>query len=193
MYKEINRSPLIKFPIRVDLALPAQKISLIIQSLLGGIAPTLGSGDHIKGQRQQYESDLHTVLQHVHRLARCIIDCQVHFGDSIATRNALELARSLGARAWDDSPLQLTQLENIGPVAVRKLLNANVKTFEDLEGLDAQKIEMILSKNPPFGANLLTQVRGFPKLRVQITLMRTPVSKRPLITGTRLIKAACKG
>lgn len=174
MYKDINSSPLVKFPIRVDLALPAQKVSLVIQSVLGGIDTR--SDDRFKNQKQQYGADLSTIFQHVHRFVRCIIDCQLHLGDSIAARNALELARSLGARAWDDSPLQLTQLEKIGPVAVRKLVNAHVKTLEDLEGLEAYKIDMILSKNPPFGANILAQLQSFPKLRVDLKLMGTPVS-----------------
>jgi len=46
------------------------------------------------------------------------------------------LERSLGARAWDDSPLQLKQIEQLGIVTVRKLVNAGVSTIEELENTD---------------------------------------------------------
>jgi len=178
MYKEINKSPMIKFPIRVDLALPPHKVSLIIQSVLGGIDTQ--NDNRFKNLRHQFGCDEKIIFQHVHRLVRCFIDCQLQIGDSVAARNALELARSLGAKVWDDSPLQLIQLDKIGPVAVRKLITADVRTFEDLEGVVAHKIDMILSKNPPFGANLLSQLKSFPKLRVQLRMMGSPVCKAQL-------------
>jgi len=173
MFKEVNRSSSIKFPIRVDLALPAHKVSLIIQSVLGGL--DMRNENRFAGQRQQYFIDENIIFQHVHRLVRCIIDCQLYQEDSVAARNALELARSLGAKAWDDSPLQMIQIEKVGPVAVRKLVSAGIKTIEELDNTESQKIDMILSKNPPFGAMLLANLKTFPKLRVSLKLMGQPV------------------
>lgn len=85
-------------------------------------------------------------------------------------RHALELARSFGARVWDNSPLQMKQIEQIGVVAVRKLANAGINTIEMLEATEAHRIDMVLSKNPPFGIKLLARLNDFPKLRVSVKM-----------------------
>lgn len=173
LFKDINASPSIKFPIPVELALTPHKISLMIQATLGGMD---AKHDEVLGNnRTQFLADLSLVFQHVPRLVRCLVDCALVRKDSVTVRNALELARSLGARIWDDSPLQLLQVQNIGPVAARKLAGANIKTIEDLEDADAQKIDMILSRNPPFGSQVLKSLRGFPKLRVSLHRISSPV------------------
>jgi ATP-dependent DNA helicase HFM1/MER3 len=86
------------------------------------------------------------------------------------------LERSLGARAWDDSPLQMKQIEAIGVVAVRKFVNAGIKCIEDLEGCEPHRIESLLSRNPPFGLKVLERAREFPKLRVSLHAQSSTVS-----------------
>lgn len=157
----------------MDIALPAHKVSLVIQSVLGGVE--LPVNENTAKYRPQYNTDVAIIFQHVHRLIRCIIDCQLYLEDSIASRNALTLARSLGARVWDDSPLQLKQVEQIGIVAVRKLVNAGIKTIEELENTEPHRIETILSKHPPFGMRLLDRLKAFPKLHVSVKTMGQPV------------------
>jgi ATP-dependent DNA helicase HFM1/MER3 len=153
---------------KVDIALPAHKISLLIQSELGAVE--VPSGDQFQKHKQTFQQDKAVVMSHVNRLIRCIIDCQISLGDAVGVRNALELARSFGARVWDNSPLQMKQIEQIGIVAVRKLANAGINSIEALESTEASRIDMILSKNPPFGAKLLARLEDFPKLRVSVKL-----------------------
>ncbi|KAL9091662.1 MAG: hypothetical protein Q9165_004738 [Trypethelium subeluteriae] len=175
VYKEINQSTSIKFPIPVDLAMRAHKVSLIIQAVLGSVEFP-GEKSQPK-MRLQHQTEQAIVFQHVHRLIRCIVDCELSRGDSAGTRNALMLARSLAARAWDDSPLQLKQLEKIGIVAVRKLVAAGIRTIEELETTEAQRIETILGRAPPFGIRLLDHVKAFPKLRVSVQMQGQPKRK----------------
>lgn len=164
LYKEINRANGIKFPIKVDIALPAHKISLLIQSELGGV--DFPMGDQLQKHKLSFMQDKGLIFSHLSRLIRCVIDCQIHLKDAVAIRNALELARSFGARVWDNSPLQMKQIELIGIVAVRKLVAAGINNLEALEAAEAYRINTILSKNPPFGVKLLERVRDFPKLMV---------------------------
>lgn len=89
----------------------------------------------------------------------------------MAVRNALELARSFGAGVWDNSPLQMKQIQNIGPVAVRKLAMAGINSLEALEATEACRIEHLLGKNPPFGSGVLSRLKDFPKLRVSLTIL----------------------
>lgn len=89
----------------------------------------------------------------------------------MSTRHALELARGIGARVWDNSALQMKQIEQIGIVAVRKLANAGISSIEALEATEASRIDMLLSKNPPFGSRILARVAEFPKPRVSVKLV----------------------
>ncbi|KAF2193462.1 P-loop containing nucleoside triphosphate hydrolase protein [Zopfia rhizophila CBS 207.26] len=172
-YKNLNKSPYIRFSIPVDLALPAHKVSLILQSVLGAV--DLDWNDQTSKHRPQYTTEVAVIFKHVHRLIRCIIDCQISLEDSVAIRNALMLERSLGARAWDDSPLQMKQVEQLGTVAVRKLTNAGIRTMEELENTEPQRIETILSRNPPFGHKTLDRLKLFPKLRVSVHVLPSSV------------------
>ena len=165
---------MMKFPIKVSLSLAAHKISLILQAILGGI--DVLKDKRFEKQHNSFSIDVGVAFQHAHRLTRCIVECAVIRSDSVTARNALELARSLSAKAWDDSPLQLTQIEKIGVVSARKLASAGIRSIEDFENTDAQKLDMVLSKNPPFSTTLLQRVQTFPKLFVYLRKVDPPVS-----------------
>jgi ATP-dependent DNA helicase HFM1/MER3 len=67
----------------------------------------------------------------------------------------------------------MKQIEQIGVVAVRKLAGAGITDIEELEATEAPQIDMILSKNPPFGMKLLARLKEFPKLRVSMKIVTT--------------------
>ncbi|KAL4908344.1 hypothetical protein BDW74DRAFT_175033 [Aspergillus multicolor] len=168
LYKEINRSNDICYPINVDIALPAHKISLLIQTELGAVE--FPSGEQFQKHKVAFNQERKVVLVNVTRVIRCIIDCQVHLGDSVTVRNALELARSLEAKVWDNSPLQMKQIETIGVAAVRKLVAHGIDSIEALEETEPHLIGIWLSKNPAFGLNVRTRITEFPKLRVSVKM-----------------------
>jgi ATP-dependent DNA helicase HFM1/MER3 len=174
IYKSINKSPSIRFPIPVNVDLPAQKVSLIIQSVLGH-AEINWEGDIAK-HKNQYHQEAASIFKSINSLVRCIIDCQICLGDSVSIHSALMLERCLGSKAWDDSPLQMVQVPSIGIVAVRKLVNAGIRSIEDLESTDARRIETVVGRNPPFGLKVLEALRSFPKLRVSLHIQASSVS-----------------
>lgn len=169
LYKEINKANAMRFPIQVDIALAAHKTSLLIQAELGGVE--FPADDLFQTHKVQYQLDKGMIFQHIHRLTRCVIDCQIYLQDSVAVRHGLELARSLAARVWDNSPLQLKQINQIGIVAVRKLAAVGINSIEALDNTEAHRLEMIMSKNPPWGSKILASLKDFPKLRVSVKMM----------------------
>lgn len=174
LYKDLNKNSSIKFPIPVNLEGTPHKVSLVIQSVLGAIELPTEDPKH----RAEYNSAKHIIFQHVHRLIRCIIDCKIYLKDAVSTRNALMLARSFGAQVWDDSPLHMKQLDGIGLVAVRKLVAAGISSIEDIENAEAHRLETILSRNPPYGSQLVEKAKSFPKLRVSLNTVGPPSIKR---------------
>ncbi|KAI5268938.1 P-loop containing nucleoside triphosphate hydrolase protein [Aureobasidium subglaciale] len=173
LYKELNDMPEIRFPIKVDLSAAAHKVSLVIQSVLGGLSHVTDQPNH----RVQHSIDQGLIFQHVHRLIRCIVDCENCGKDSIGIRNSLMLSRSLAARVWDDSPMVLQQIEQIGPVALRKLVSARITTMDEFTNTDPGRLELVLNKAPPFGMTLHCRAQTFPKLRVGLQVTGQPIVK----------------
>lgn len=174
MYKSINNSPYIRFPIPVNLDSAAHKVSILIQSILGG-ADISWDGEYGK-HKSQYNTEALVVFKQINRLIRCIIDCQIHAGDSVSINNALIVERSVSARVWDDSPIQMKQIEGLGVVGCRKLAHAGIRSLEELECTEAHRIEQLLNRNPPFGLKILDKLKTFPKLRVTLQLQPSSVS-----------------
>ena len=179
LYKNINKSPYIRFPIPVNLDLPAHKVSLLVQSVLGA-ADIPWDGEYAK-HRQQYNNEASMIFKRINRLTRCIIDCQIYSGDSVGINNALLLERSFTARVWDDSALQMKQVETLGIAGCRKLAQADIRSLEELECTNPHRIELVLGRNPPYGLKILEKLKAFPKLRISLHLQSMPVSNRPYI------------
>ena len=169
LFKAVNSANGIKFPIKVDIALASHKRSILIQAELGGVE--FPSDPNFKKHRTQYHQDLASIFSNIHRLIRCVADCQAYLQDGPAMRHALELARSLGARVWDNSPLQLKQIFGIGPVAVRKLVQGGINSIEALEATEPYRINSLLTRNPGFGEKLSAGLKKFPKPRVTMKMI----------------------
>ncbi|KAI4170407.1 MAG: hypothetical protein LQ343_005029 [Gyalolechia ehrenbergii] len=169
LLKDFNGASGIKYPIKVDIALSQHKRSLIIQAELGGV--DFPADEQYAKFSRQFQQDKKMMFNHIHRLIRCVIDCQVYLQDAVTVRHALELARSFAARVWDNSPYQMKQVPNIGPAAVRRLANGGINNIESLEAAEPHKIEMLMSKHPPFGTRILASLKDYPKLRVSIKMM----------------------
>ena len=170
----------------MNLDSPAHKVSLLVQSILGA-ADISWHGEHAK-HKGQYNTEAIMIFKQINRLIRCIIDCQIYAGDSVSINNALMVERSLSARVWDDSPLQMRQIETLGVIGCRKLARAGIRSVEELECTEPHRIEHLLSRNPPYGLNIIEKLRAFPKLRVSLQLQPQSVSVvRCCLGASRLI------
>lgn len=176
VYRELNNTSSIKFPLHVSAEQPMHKVLLIIQAVLGG-----AELEPMERNRQEYYSNRNLIFQHGSRIIRCIIDCKIHLQDSTAVRNAHELSRSFGAQAWDDSPLHMKQLHGIGPASVKKLIAANIKSIERLAEIDPHRIEGALSANPPKGTQVQEEARSFPALRLSLRILGEPIKNGDVI------------
>jgi ATP-dependent DNA helicase HFM1/MER3 len=122
--------------------------------------------------KRQFQSEKSIIFERVLRLIRCVVECKAYECDAISTCNTLELLRSIAAGYWENSTLQLRQLPTIGPAAVRKLVQSNVKTVGQLAAMDPAAIERVMSRNPPFGMKILGFVTNFPRLTLQAEIKK---------------------
>ncbi|KAI5205853.1 P-loop containing nucleoside triphosphate hydrolase protein [Aureobasidium subglaciale] len=128
IYKELNDMPEIRFPIKVDLSTVTHKVSLVIQSVLGGLSHITDQPNH----RVQHSIDQGLIFQHI---------------------------------------------EQIGPVALRKLVGARITTMDEFTNTDPGRLELVLNKTSPFGMTLHRRAQTFPKLRVGLQVTGQPIVK----------------
>lgn len=172
--RELNQSPFMKFPVNGNISTTAQKISLLIQSQLGGIEHPIAKEYQVL--RRHFMTEKCVILDRMKRLIRCVVDCKAYDCDAISTRHALNLSRSFSAGFWEHSNLQLQQVSQIGPAASRKLVTNNVNSIYKLARLDTATIERYVGKNPPFGRQTKDRLLGFP------FLVLDKLSVKPIVT-----------
>ena len=161
--RELNKAEADNIPFRFtdNITETWQKISLLIQvELSRGTLPY---------QHGRFSFEARHAMEHMQRLLESYIVCTISDGNGHNTRTALELLRSIAARAWegDRHPAQLCQVPDIGPVNMRKLVDKNVTTVRQLAGLGPVAIERLLSKNPPAAMKIADSLKGFPMLAMQ--------------------------
>jgi len=182
IFRDVNKSPFILYPIDENITKTWHKVSLVVQLHLGG-ADYPDSSESQK-QRQQLRIEKRGIFERLRRLVRCVAECKGHDGDSISTKTALELARSLAADAWEGRPSELLQIPNIGPVFMRKLISHGVKTVKELVYKDPGEVAGLLGRNPTFGKTLSDHLKNFPLLGFDLAI---PSRKHTLANGGRAI------
>lgn len=166
LFREVNQSPLVLYPIKDAISSTGHKVSLIVQAHLGSV-PFTESGEAGK-LRRQLMMEKKAIFERLQRLVRAVVDCKGHELDAVGTRTALELARAISAESWEGRATQLTQVPNIGPVAMRKLAAGGVRTVLELAEKDQHQIEHLVGRNAPFGKKLLEELQKFPRLSLEL-------------------------
>ncbi|KAG8954197.1 Sec63 [Tulasnella sp. 424] len=134
---------------------PGDKIMVLIQAVLGGIS--LNSKEYKTTESQP-------VLE-----AMAMVDTAIAKRNASHVKFGLELVRSLSAKAWDDRPIVLRQIPQIGEKSIKVLASAGIGTIAALRVQDPHRLELLLNRKPPFGRDILEEVSALPKYRLKIT------------------------
>lgn len=176
-YRLINESPFIRYPVKGLVTETWQKVSLLVQSDLGGVDYPTQEG--IQMTKNQHMTDKRLVFDRIKPLVKCVIDCKGADRDAVGVRNALELFRSIKAAGWEGMPSQLLQVPSIGPVTMRKFVQCGISTMVELAGTAPEKIQMLLNKPRLFGHNMRTAIDKFPKLSLEAEVVALPNQRQP--------------
>lgn len=166
IFRDLNKDNFIAYPIKGTVSTTAHKVSLLIQVALGNV--NLSSVPEYV--RRPMVAETRSVLETMHRLVRAVIECKASDLDGATCRVALELERSLSARAWEGRSIQLTQVPQVGPVLMRKFVAAGITTIRALAQAETGDIERIASRNPPFGKKMLNELSSFPNLTLEVQI-----------------------
>lgn len=194
LYKELNQSPIMKYPFKVDnkyaITSNHEKISLIIQYELGGLE--FPSNQEFLKLQQTFKQDKFLVFKHIGRLTRCLVDCFIEKNDFISLINCLRLYRCISGHCWEDSPIVLRQLEGIGIAAVRRFANHNIKSFDAVKNLSSGTIEYYINQRPGFGSKVLKDIEGLPTFTIDAHLESSKSKRGGIILATLRINIKCE-
>nr|WJN24859.1 meiosis specific DNA helicase [Tranzscheliella williamsii] len=166
----------IRFPPK-QLNAVKDKVSLLIQATLSAVS--LAQLPKSVGTEHSLFSDVRRIFQHAPRIVKAVMDIAIYRRDGNACKAALELARSVSARAWDGSPAMLRQIEHIGDKSIKALANAGLGTWATLASATPTRIEMILNRNPPFGSNVIKAAQSAPSFGLEVLQRSLPPCEQP--------------
>ncbi|KIJ44322.1 hypothetical protein M422DRAFT_779411 [Sphaerobolus stellatus SS14] len=172
-YKKLSEHNDIRFKVaKIEKA--SDKVFLIIQAVLAGI--NLNSPEYKTADSQPFLEAL-AIFRHAPRIARTIVEVAIVKKSGCILRYGMELVRSLTAKAWEDRPAVLRQIEQIGEKSIKVLTQNGIMTLAALGELKPSRIEMLLNRRPPFGDSVIAAVRELPRFRLKITELSVSSSK----------------
>ncbi|KAG8980181.1 Sec63, partial [Tulasnella sp. 427] len=144
---------------------PCDKIFVLLQAVLGGISLNV---KEYKTAGSQAALEALGVLKHAIRNARAMIDIAGVKRNAFHLKFGLELLRSFSAKAWDDRPIVLRQIPQIGEKSLKVLASVGIRSLGELRTQDSHRLEVLLNRKPPLGNDILEEVSALPKYRLKI-------------------------
>ncbi|KAK5987799.1 ATP-dependent DNA helicase MER3-like protein [Cladobotryum mycophilum] len=168
LFREINSHTAIPYPINGSVTQPWHKVFLLVQTdLMRTGWPNKISASGRKELRQ--ESPL--IYKLLDKTIRCLVDIMGERQDGRGVIVALDVLRSVKAQVWEGNAMELLQVEGIGQVKMQRLVDGGVRTIKQLAEMEFYHIERLLSRNPPFGHEILSQLSGFPALTMRVEVV----------------------
>lgn len=73
------------------------------------------------------------------------------------------------SKAWDSSPCILRAFEGIGEKSVKVLADKGIIAFQHVRDADPERLQLILSRNAPFGRKLVLAAKSMPQFSISLT------------------------
>ncbi|TFK30070.1 P-loop containing nucleoside triphosphate hydrolase protein [Coprinopsis marcescibilis] len=154
----------IRFEVKkVDSA--ADKVFVLVQAVLGGIS--LNAPEY-SGSDVQLSLEAFSVFKHVDRIARAIVEVATARKYGRQVKDGLELVRCLSAKAWEDRPIVLRQIDQLGEKSIKVLAENGVTTLDQLRLQSPLRLEALLNRRPGFGYDLLASVDSIPRYELSV-------------------------
>ncbi|KAF4576318.1 Sec63 [Pleurotus pulmonarius] len=144
---------------------PADKVFLLLQAILGGIS--LSSPEY-KSADSQPNLEALGIFRHISRIARALVEVAIVKKLGSQVKCGLEVLRCLTAKAWEDRPVVLRQIEQIGEKSLKVLAEHGVASIDSLRAQDTLRIETLLNRRPPFGLDLMNSLKSFPQYFIKL-------------------------
>ncbi|CAX43655.1 ATP-dependent DNA helicase, putative [Candida dubliniensis CD36] len=166
LYKEINGSPILRYPSKSKDLGKKDKIKLIIQFELGGLDFPAYNG--ALKLHSSFLGDKFYVFKHIYRIMMALLDVFIEKQDAKSLHSSSYLLRCVNGKCWEDSPNELRQLDGIGPASVKKFCTHNILSLNDAKALTSSQIEYFLGLKTGAGNKIKRNIASLPNLQLNI-------------------------
>ncbi|RXW22343.1 hypothetical protein EST38_g3523 [Candolleomyces aberdarensis] len=143
----------------------ADKVFVLIQAVLGGIS--LNAPEY-KGPDCQLYLEAFSIFRHVNRLARAVVEIGIVRKDGKQIKHGLELVRCSAAKSWEDRPVVLRQIDNLGEKSIKILAENGVTTLDGLRSQNPLRIDALLQRKLGFGHDIVALASAMPRYRLEV-------------------------
>lgn len=183
-FSDINNDPQTPWPItKESLSQPWQKVYLVALCEASG-------GDYggklTKAARMELFSARTRILKGLGNVLRACVDIMGVKKDAAGLRRALEILRAVTSGSWEGRSTELLQVPDVGPKKVQTLVERGVTTVRQLAQLEFFHIERLLSRNPPYGQNMVRSLSHFPRLVLAVDIPKLPPGTPNLVVRALL-------
>ncbi|KAG1778474.1 hypothetical protein EV702DRAFT_154436 [Suillus placidus] len=172
VYEKIRRHNDIRFAVK-KIQSTSDKVFLLMQAVLGGLP--LNSAQYRSGESQPC-LEACSVFRHVSRIAIAVAEVAIIKKNGAQIKHGLELARCLHAKAWEDRPIVLRQLEYIGEKSIKILAENHISSIPKLLSTSPSRLEELLNRRSPFGAEVLLAANELPNYFLALTEVKVSPS-----------------
>lgn len=193
-FREINDHTPIPYIVRETITHPWHKVFLLVQADL----QHTGWPNKLSAPgRKELLSESGRIYNVLERVLRCLVDILGTRLDGRGVTVALDVLRSVTSRVWEGGGMELLQIQGIGAAKMKRLADAGYKTIRDVKTLEFYHIERLLSRNPPFGQEILHHLAGFPVLTFKLDILSeveecAGMDKRSLISAETIPDTSIK-
>ena len=173
LYKAINLSPYIRFPLHSTEFQDSDKVMLLLQYELCGL--DFPNSPELMKLYYSFEGDKCYVFKQASRIIRCMIDVFRYKKDYVSLLNTLRFLRCVAGRCWENSVTELKQLDGIDEECIKKLRKNNVSGFAEAKYLSQLQLEYFLGIEPGTGKNIAQCLQSLPKFKINATLASNKV------------------
>ncbi|KAG2362507.1 hypothetical protein BDR07DRAFT_1451114 [Suillus spraguei] len=171
IYERIKRHNDIRFAVK-RIQGTSDKVFLLIQAVLGGLP--LNSAEYRSGESQLC-LEAFSVFRHVSRIATAVAEVAIIKKNGAQVKHGLELVRCLHAKAWEDRPIVLRQLEYIGEKS-SILAENHISSIPKLRSTSPLRLEELLNRRSPFGSEVLLAANELPNYFLTLTEVKVSPS-----------------
>jgi ATP-dependent DNA helicase HFM1/MER3 len=161
---EINKLQDIRYPVKGRITELYQRVYLLLQCALGLVKPT-------QHKTALMVSETTRMLPIASRVAFAAIDHFQAHQDGIGLENALHMLQCFQASGWHDGrppEIVLQQLEHIGTMYAKTLVQNTICTLDQLIAADPRRLEYLLKRNAPFGNQLIDAAKQLPEFGMDV-------------------------
>ncbi|KAG0697011.1 DEAD-domain-containing protein [Suillus ampliporus] len=174
IYEKMRRHNDIRFAVK-KVQSTSDKIFLLMQAVLGGLP--LNSAEYKSGESQPC-LEAFSVFRHVNRIATAVAEVAIIKKNGAQVKHGLEIVRCLHAKAWEDRPIVLKQIEHIGEKSSYEQILAenHISSIPKLLNTSPLRLEELLNRRSPFGSEVLVAANELPKYFLVLTEVKVSPS-----------------